>query len=150
MAGEQRKPELPMSEEEFERQYQAAAARGRQRMEAEPSAERAHYDRRQHRIVVELNNDCTFIFPPDKAQGLRGAAPQDLARVEVLPTGAALRWPSLDADFTIAGLLAGIFGTKAWMAELGRKGGSVTSEAKAAAARTNGAKGGRPRKRKAG
>ena len=51
-----------------------------------------------------------------------------------------------DADFTVAGLVAGVFGTRAWMAELGRKGGSVTSEAKAAAVRENGKKGGRPRK----
>ena len=40
----------------------------------------------------------------------------------------------------------GIFGTKAWMNELARRAGSVTSPAKAAAARANGAKGGRPRK----
>jgi hypothetical protein len=34
------------------------------------------------------------------------------------------------------------------MSELGRLGGRVTSEAKARAARANGAKGGRPRKRR--
>ena len=33
-----------------------------------------------------------------------------------------------------------------WLAAIGRKGGSVTSKAKAAAARKNGRKGGRPRK----
>jgi len=37
---------------------------------------------------------------------------------------------------------------KKYLAEIGRKGGSVTSEAKAEAARRNGAKGGRPRKSK--
>jgi hypothetical protein len=46
----------------------------------------------------------------------------------------------------VAGLVAGVFGTRAWMAELGRKGGSVTSEAKASAVRENGKKGGRLRK----
>ena len=40
----------------------------------------------------------------------------------------------------------GIFGTKAWMNELARRAGSVTSPAKAAAARADGAKRGRPRK----
>ncbi|WP_434112739.1 hypothetical protein [Paraburkholderia caffeinilytica] len=34
----------------------------------------------------------------------------------------------------------------AWMREIGRSGGSVKSEAKSAAARENGKKGGRPRK----
>jgi hypothetical protein len=37
-----------------------------------------------------------------------------------------------------------------WLAAIGRKGGSATSEAKAQAARKNGRKGGRPRKKKAG
>jgi hypothetical protein len=63
----------------------------------------------------------------------------------MMPRGAALHWENLDQDFSVAGLLAGIFGTKAWMAELGRQGGSITSEAKRAAARANGQKGGRPR-----
>jgi hypothetical protein len=47
-------------------------------------------------------------------------------------------------DFSLSGLLLGIFGTRIWMAALGQQGGSVTSIAKAAAARDNGRKGGRP------
>jgi hypothetical protein len=35
---------------------------------------------------------------------------------------------------------------KKYLAEIGQKGGSVTSKAKAAAARKNGKRGGRPRK----
>ncbi len=143
------KTELPMSEEEFESQYRAAATRGRARAKTEPSAVRAHYDAALARIVVELDNGCSFIFPPDRAQGLRGASARDLMEIEVLPTGYALRWPRLDADFTIPGLLAGIFGTQAWMSEMGRRGGSVTSEAKAAAVRENGKKGGRPARKTA-
>ena len=40
----------------------------------------------------------------------------------------------------------GVLGIKAWMSELARRAGSVTLPAKAAAARANGAKGGKPRK----
>lgn len=36
-----------------------------------------------------------------------------------------------------------------WLSAIGRKGGAVTSEAKTRAARRNGRKGGRPRKKKA-
>ena len=36
-----------------------------------------------------------------------------------------------------------------WLAAIGRKGGSATTKAKAAAARKNGRRGGRPRKKKA-
>jgi hypothetical protein len=46
-------------------------------------------------------------------------------------------------DLSIPGLLAGLFGTKAYMA---RRAGQAKSPAKAAAARENGRKGGRPRK----
>ena len=56
-----------------------------------------------------------------------------------------LHWPKLDADLTVAGLLAGIFGSRMWMRELASTGGKAVSERKAAAARANGAKGGRPR-----
>ena len=56
-----------------------------------------------------------------------------------------LHWPRLDADLTVAGLLAGIFGSRMWMREIGSAGGSVVSAKKAEAARANGAKGGRPR-----
>jgi hypothetical protein len=43
-------------------------------------------------------------------------------------------------------LIDGVFGSKAWMRDIGRVGGSAKSEAKATAARENGKKGGRPRK----
>lgn len=137
--------ELPISEEEFDRQYEEAVERGTKRLETEPRAAAARYDEKGGRVVVELTNGCTFMFPPALAEGLTGASAGDLSDIEVLPYGVALRWPALDADFTVAGLLSGIFGTCAWMAELGRRGGSVTSEAKAKAVRENGRKGGRPR-----
>ena len=41
----------------------------------------------------------------------------------------------------------GVFGTRAWMmSELARRAGQTKSKAKAAAARANGRKGGRPRR----
>jgi len=61
----------------------------------------------------------------------------------VLGAGYGLHREALDVDLSIPGLLAGLFGTKAYMA---RHAGRATSPAKAAAARANGAKGGRPRK----
>ncbi|PZP25441.1 MAG: DUF2442 domain-containing protein, partial [Kocuria rhizophila] len=51
------------------------------------------------------------------------------------------------ADVYVPGFMKGIYGTRRWMAALlGAEGGKSSSPAKAAAARTNGAKGGRPRK----
>ena len=103
---------------EYERAKRAAARADR----IEPRAKSARYDRRTNRIVVELRNGATFMFPAELAQGLAGASPKDLAEVKVTPSGAGLRWPNLDADFSLPNLLAGEFGSKSWMAKLGRNG----------------------------
>lgn len=121
----------------------AALERGRVAHASEPRAAAARYDRRSGRVIVDLENGCTFAFPPRLAQGLEGASDDQLAAVEILGRGYGLHWEELDVDLSLPGLMAGIFGTKAWMA---RRAGQGTSAAKAAASRTNGAKGGRPRK----
>lgn len=135
-----------MSDEEFARQYREAVARGKETEKTEPQAKSAHYDRVTDRLVIELKNGVTLIIPCELIQGLRGADPDLIAEVELMPRGAALHWEKLDQDFSVAGLMAGVFGTRAWMAEIGRRGGSVRSERKAAAVRENGRRGGRPRK----
>lgn len=126
-----------------EEQYQAALDRGRIADETEPRAQSARYDPRSGRIIVELANGCTFAFPAKLAQGLENATDDELADVEVLGTGYGLHWEKLNEDHALPALLAGIFGTKRYMAQLA---GRATSPAKAAAARANGAKGGRPKK----
>ncbi|CFX24486.1 conserved protein of unknown function [Candidatus Filomicrobium marinum] len=124
-------------------EYEAAVERGRIAQQTEPRAAAARYDKRNSRIVVDLTNGCTFAFPPHMAQGLETATDKELATVEILGAGYGLHWEELDVDLSVPGLLAGIFGTKAYMA---RHAGQATSPAKAAAARKNGCKGGRPRK----
>jgi hypothetical protein len=55
--------------------------------------------------------------------------------------------PALDADLYVPELLDGLFGSRRWIAaQNGRTGGKAQSEAKAQAARSNGARGGRPKK----
>jgi hypothetical protein len=95
-------------------------------------------------MVVELTNGCTFAFPTALVQGLSDAQDEQLEEVELLGDGYGLHWENLDVDYSVQGLLAGVFGTASWMAQ---RAGRATSPAKAAAARANGAKGGRPRKR---
>ncbi len=124
-------------------QIDAALQRGKAAALNEPRAASAHYDRKLGRMIVELTNGCTFSFPPRLAQGLEAATEDLLAQVEILGAGYGLHWEALDADLSVPGLLAGLFGTRSHMARLA---GRATSPAKAAAARANGAKGGRPRK----
>jgi Protein of unknown function (DUF2442) len=128
-------------------QLKAAEARGRKMLETEPRALAAHYDRDTGRVTVDLVNGCTYAFPAQLVQDLHGASHDDLAGIEVDGLGFNLHWPTLDVDLYVPALVSGIFGTRAWMArELARVAGQATSPAKAAAARSNGAKGGRPRK----
>jgi hypothetical protein len=121
----------------------AALARGATIRAAEPRAKSVRFDVKSDRLVIELTNECTFALPPRLIQGLTDARNDQLGNVELLGEGYGLRWPELNVDITVPGLLAGIFGTRAYMARLA---GQTTSEAKSAAARANGAKGGRPRK----
>jgi len=128
-------------------QFKDAQARGHKVLDNEPRALSARYDRRSGRVVIELLNGCAYAFPANLAQDLQGASEDDLTKIKTDKIGLNLHWPALDVDLYVPALVAGIFGTRAWMAgELARIAGSSKSPAKAAAARANGAKGGRPRK----
>ena len=121
--------------------------RGEQSVRDEPRAWSARYDRKTGRVLVELTNGCSFAFPARRAQGLDEASDAELADIEILGLGLGLHWERLDVDLSVPGLLAGLFGTKAYMDRLrASRAGAATSPAKAAAARRNGKKGGRPQK----
>lgn len=124
-------------------EIEAATERGRMFRETHPHAESARYDAKADRVIVELTNGATFAFPPRLVEGLHDASAEQIAEVEVMGVGYGLHWETLDLDYTVPGLMNGIFGTAKWMAA---KAGRTTSAAKAKAARANGAKGGRPRK----
>lgn len=110
-------------------------------------ATKARYDRHTGRIVVLLDNGVEVAVPVRLAQGLADADADRLEEIEISPTGLGLHWPQLDADLSVPDLMRGIFGSKRWMAaELGAAGGKASTAAKAAAARENGKKGGRPRR----
>ena len=96
---------------------------------------------------MSIHNGVELAIPVRLIQELAGADPADLAEIEITPAGLGLHWPRIDADVYVPGLLAGVFGSRKWMAQqLGAQGGRTSTPAKAAAARANGAKGGRPRK----
>ncbi|MGB6015283.1 MAG: DUF2442 domain-containing protein, partial [Nodosilinea sp.] len=103
---------------QFLEQYQRAVAAANQASATEPKAVVAFYDDINQLIVIHLNSGSVFCFPPDIAQGLAGALKEDLAAVEITPSGTGLHWETLDADFSVSGLLSGCFGTKAWMTKL--------------------------------
>lgn len=133
-----------------ETMIERAQRRGKALLRDEPRASSARYDRKTGRIVVDLTNGCSFAFPARRAQGLERAEDAALAEVEVLGRGAGLHWERLDVDLSVPGLIAGLFGAKAWMdRQRAAHAGSTTTPKKAAAARKNGRKGGRPPKPRA-
>jgi len=125
---------------------QDASARGLAALRHGMVATAARFDAVNRRIVVELANGAVFAFPPQLAQGLADASAEDLSDIELSPLGTGLHWSRLDTDLTVEGLLTGVFGNATWMRQHAARAGRSTSEAKAQAARANGAKGGRPRK----
>ncbi|CAN5411167.1 hypothetical protein BH20ACI1_BH20ACI1_25670 [soil metagenome] len=110
-----------INEAEFERQFVEATERGEKALREEPRATAVRYDKKQKRIIIDLNTGATYIFPTRLAQGLSEATDEELADVKVFGQGFALEWTKLDEHFSVKGLLAGIFGTPKWMAELNSK-----------------------------
>jgi Protein of unknown function (DUF2442) len=128
-------------------EFELANQRARRKRDRIPWAISAHYDRNSRRIVVGLNTQMDVAFPTSIVQGLENAKPSQLEFIEISPSGFGLRFPKLDADLYLPALLEGFFGSRRWMAaRLGALGGSAKSEAKAAASRKNGRRGGRPKK----
>ena len=123
------------SQEELQKQFTDATRRAAETDRLEPRAVNAYYDKKTARIVIELTTGVIVSVPPGLLQGLAHVSPTDLSNVRVSPQGTGLHWETLDSDFSVSGLLTGVFGTRAWMADLGRRGGRVTSQAKAAAER---------------
>ena len=98
-------------------------------------------------LILKLSDGRRHLIPREDLQGLQSATKEQLARVEILGNGTGLQWPALNLDYYVPSLLRRVYGTKRWMAEIGRSGGSAKSVAKKRAARVNGLRGGRPRRK---
>src|ERR1700704_5702892 len=126
-------------------QFKAATARGGAAVARGPIAQAARYDSRRGLIVITLEGGCEFAFPVALAEGLAGAPRSKLKKIKISPNGLGLHWPLLDADLYVPGLIEGAFGSRRWMQQIGKLGGSSHSAAKAKASRENGKRGGRPK-----
>jgi hypothetical protein len=131
------------------KEYKAANKRAAESLRKTPTATAVRYDRRIGRIVIDLSSGIEIAFRPQDVQGLERAKPDDMSEIEISPSGLGIHFPRLDADLYLPALLEGFLGSRRWMAaEMGKRGGKATTEAKAEAARENGRLGGRPKKPK--
>lgn len=128
-------------------ELKAANRRARRRLKQTPPALAARYDRTSGRVIVSLGSGVDLMVSPQAIEGLEGATPAQLSIIEISPSGFGIHFPKLDADIYLPALLAGVLGSKKWMAaRLGAAGGGQTSASKKRASRANGRLGGRPKK----
>ena len=139
-----------LSDAEILQQLPAARAAEQAARKRGHRARAVRFDRAKGRIVLELSSGVLFAFPASAIPALRRAGPSQLAQVVTTASGSTLRWDALDVDVSVAGLLLAAVDPAERVRYLASLAGRATSPAKAAAARTNGAKGGRPRTAVAG
>ena len=127
--------------------YARARALGQARAQDPSAVVDARYDPDGDAIDFKFGGGGSMAIPRKIVPGWSERRSRKSNRSLYLQPGDALSWPSLDIDVHVPGLVERAFGTRLFAAATGRHGGRRRSKAKAAAAKANGAKGGRPRKR---
>ena len=130
---------------ELDRTFDKATRAGHVAARNEPRAVEAKYLPASRHLRIRLANGASLSLPVSGIPELRLASRPQVSDIEILPGGDALHWEALDFTVSVPGLVASLFGPSSWMSELGRLGGARSTAAKAAAARRNGMRGGRPR-----
>jgi hypothetical protein len=106
----------------------------------------ATYNHELNLLLLQFSDGHRRAIPVEDVEGLQDATEAQRSAIEILGNGTGLHWPKLDFDLYVPTLLQGITGTKRWMAEMGRKGGSAKTPEKRKASQVNGRLGGRPKK----
>ena len=99
----------------------AADIRGEEMLRHLPRVVAARYDIATNQIHIELNKGFTISFPPQRAQTLAGASPEQLDEIEFSYPGFELYFPRLDDGLWVPSLVTGRFGNDRWEAEWAAK-----------------------------
>jgi len=126
------------------KQIEDALARGTHAL-AEPHATEASYNARTHVLAIRFTNGLLVSFDVRKSPFLARHAGVDLRDPYVTPGGDGLVFDHAELSVSLPGLLAELIPEDVARRKVAGAMGRTPSEKKAAAARANGAKGGRPR-----
>jgi hypothetical protein len=125
-------------------EMQRAERAAREREKVATKIRAARYAAPQDTIVVDLSTGATLVVPRRLIAGFADAAPRALSDITVNPGGESLWSEAADDGVLLEQLLEIVAGADFLKVLGGRISGRRRSTAKAAAARANGAKGGRP------
>lgn len=98
-------------------------------------------------LILKLSDGRRQLIAREDLEGLQHATKEQIGHIEIIGNGTGLHWPDLNLDYYVPALLRNVYGTRRWMAMIGRHGGSVRSAAKRKAAQKNGQKGGRSKRK---
>jgi hypothetical protein len=119
------------------------AARTRGKTETASGASSVRYDRGCDAIILTMRSGAVATIPRVLIPVVADVEPDKAVEPELSPMGSSLRFPQLDADFAVQGLIRRAFDVN----QANRIAGATKSPARASASRLNGFKGGRPRKK---
>jgi len=118
------------------RRYRAARARSKPHAQDVSALFDARYDRASDSVLLTFRGGGSMTIPRRLIPGVERQPASALETMTLSPARDALRWPALDADIYVPGLIERAFGNRLFAAAAGRQ----RTKAKMAAARRNGAK----------
>lgn len=121
-----------------------AARAAREREKTATKLRAAHYDPVRDAVVTELSTGVTLAVPRRAIAGFARATPEALSDIAITPGAECLWSDTVDDGVLLEQLIEIAAGEEILKVLGGRVSGRTRSAAKAAAARANGAKGGRP------
>lgn len=133
-----------LTDEEILQRISGARAREEDDRERGLRAVKAFYDPINELVMIETTRGFRWGIPKARIPVIAKASAEELMQLTLSPSGAGIHWEELDVQLSVPGLLVDALGAGTLAKELARRGGQSTSDAKAEAARRNGAKGGRP------
>lgn len=126
-----------------QKQYDHALAAGRKRLSRALRAESVRYDSGNGVVEIKLSNAVTVAVARSAITEWAQVPEKEMHEVRLSPLREAIAVPTHDVEIGVEGLLRDILPDDLFRRAFAHRGGSTKSQAKAEAARANGALGGR-------